>query len=329
VTTDYVELLDSGKVDAVLVSTPHLCHPEVAIGAFERNIHVLVEKPVAITVGRARAMNEAHGRSKSVFTVHFQNRHEPKFRWIRGRIAAGLVGRIHKVNVTLNHWYRPQAYYDSGTWRGKWSSEGGGVMMNQCPHDLDLFCWWLGLPKKVDARIWLGRCHDIEVEDEIFALMTFEGGGIGIMNSSTCDFPGPGRWDILGENGAIMIDGDEIKALRRYEPLSSYTATTKDLWVDPKTTEVPMKLQEDAGPTGSESCWLNFLAAIRGEEPLIMDGEEGALSVELANAVIASGFLGRPVELPLDAGLYELVLAQLRAGESGAALSPQRGRKSV
>jgi predicted dehydrogenase len=329
ITADYLELLDSGKVDAALIATPHPFHAEAAIAAFERGIHVLLEKPVAITVNEARAINAAHAKSKTAFTVHFQNRHDPRYRWVKDRIAEGLVGRLYKANVTLNHWFRPQPYYDSGTWRGKWASEGGGVMMNQCPHDLDLFTWWLGLPETVDAKIWLGRCHDIEVEDEIVALMTFAGGGIGIMNSTTCECPGPWRWDVVGENGALIIDPDRIEALRRPMPLSQFTRTSKELWSPQKLDRVEMRLPDKPPLAGTYGAWRNFLATIRGDEKIIMDGEEGALSVELANAVIASGFLGRPVKLPLDGKLYDDVLARLRAGESGAAMTPQRGKNKV
>ncbi len=327
VTADYLELLDSGDVDAVMVCTPHPFHPEAAIGAFERGIHVLMEKPVAVTIADARHINEAHRRSDTVYTVHFQNRHLPQRRWIKDQIDAGLLGALHKANVTLTHWYRPQSYYDSGTWRGSWLNEGGGVTMNQAPHDLDLFCWWLGLPERIDARIWLGRTHDIEVEDEILAVATFEGGGIAIVNSSTCDFPGQGRWDILGDAGVIGIDGMNVKALRRDMSFARHNRTTQDIWGSPPLEEVPVVLPE-MEHTGSESIWLNFLAAVRGEEEIYMDGEEGAMSVELANAIVASGYLGRPVDLPLDEALYDQVLADLRAGESGAALTPQRPKKS-
>jgi predicted dehydrogenase len=328
-TTDYHELLDSGEVDAVLISTPHPFHPEAGIAAFERGIHVLLEKPVAITAADARHINEAHRRSKSVYTVHFQNRHMPMYRWVKRQIDAGLLGPLHKASILWNSAYRPQSYYDSGTWRGTWLNEGGGVMMNQCPHDLDIFCWWLGLPASVDARIWLGRCHEIEVEDEILALLKFDGGGIAVINSTTCDFPGSARWDIVGDDGSIIVDGANVKALRNETSLSSYTKNNKDIWAPPKTKPVEADFAGDKGPVATESVWLNFLAAIRGTEPLFMDGEEGAMSVELANAIIASGFLGRPVDLPVDEGLYDHVLAELRAGKSGAALSPQKRKKKA
>jgi predicted dehydrogenase len=325
VTADYREVLDSGKVDVVLVCTPHPFHPEAAVAAFERGIHVLLEKPVAITVREARAINAAHRKSKTVFTVHFQNRHEARFRWVKEQIAGGLLGRLQKANITWSP-YRTQAYYNSGTWRGKWSSEGGGVMMNQCPHDLDLLVWWLGLPKRVDARIWLGHCHDVEIEDEVMALVEFAGGGTGIINAGTCDYPGPNRWDLIGENGAIQIDGETVKAVRLDEGLSHFTRNTKETWAVPPSHPVEVKLEGTDRPAGSHGCWLNFLAAIRGEEKIWMEGEEGALSLELANAIIASGYLGRPVDLPLDEALYDGVLAGLRAGKSGEALSPQKRR---
>ncbi|MCD6404257.1 MAG: Gfo/Idh/MocA family oxidoreductase [Planctomycetes bacterium] len=326
--TDYVKLLESGLVDAVLISTPHPAHPDAAVAAFEHGIHVVCEKPVAVTVRDALRINEAQEKSGCVYTVHLQRRHMPKYRWIKEQIDAGLIGRVHKVNATWTDWYRSQTYYNSGTWRGTWNGEGGGVLMNQCPHDLDLFTWWLGLPESVDARIWLGHFHDVEIEDEIVANLTFEGGGIGILNASTCDAPGVTRWEILGENGGISISGDTVTAFSREKSLSDYTKNTDEMWAAPPVVPIEVNIPETVNvagaqvkcAAGTQAMWLDFLAAIRGEKQIYMDGREGVKSIELANAIIASGYLGSPVELPLDAGVYDGVLADLRAGKTGCAI---------
>lgn len=318
--TSHVDLLDSELVNAVLIATPHPFHPDAAIAAFERGIHVVCEKPVAVTAGEALRINQAHEKSSSVYTVHFQRRHIPKYMWVKEQIDAGLLGRIHKVNVVWTNWYRPQKYYDSGSWRGTWNGEGGGVLMNQCPHDLDLFTWWLGLPETVEAKIWLGRSHNVEIEDEIVATLGFHGGGLGLMNASTCDSPGTARWDILGENGGITILNDNITAFRRDMPLSTYTKTTKEVWAAQPTTSVEVDLPDSTAPIATKGMWANFVKTIRGEEKILMDGTHALEPLELANAVVASGYLGRPVNLPLDPKMYDSVLADLRAGKTGHAI---------
>jgi len=325
VTADCIELLDSGEVDAVLVATPHPHHPQAAIAAFERGIHVFCEKPVAVTAGDAARINEAADKSGCVYTVHFQRRHVAGYRWLKDTIAAGLLGRIHKVNITWTDWYRPRKYYERGTWRGTWAGEGGGVLMNQCPHDLDLFTWWLGLPETVDAKIWLGRFHDIEVEDEVAAVLEFPGGGVGFLNASTCDAPGVTRWDILGDDGAIFIEGVQIRALRRPGSFTEYTQTTEDIWAPAPLEEVAPRLEPYGGPQGTAGAWANFIRAVRGEEEIRMDGREGRASLELANAIVASGFLGEPVSLPVDTQEYAGILDALRRGETGRAVT-RRGR---
>lgn len=325
VTDDCTELLESGRVDAVLVATPHPHHPEAAIAAFERGIHVLCEKPVAVTAGDAARINEAADRSGCVYTVHFQRRHVVRYRWIKEMISGGLLGRILKVNITWTDWYRPQEYYNRGTWRGKWSGEGGGVLMNQCPHDLDLFTWWLGLPETVDAKIWFGRFHDIEVEDEVAANMTFPGGGVGFLNASTCDAPGVTRWDILGDEGAIFIEGDDVRVLRRPGSFGEYTRTTDDIWAPAPVEEVAPEIDRHGGPEGTAGVWTNFIRAVGGEDEILMDGREGRDSLELANAIIASGFLGRAVSLPVDTKEYAGILSDLRSGETGGAVVRRGG----
>ncbi len=320
VTTDYLELLDRDLVDAVLVATPHPLHPEAVIAAFERGIHVVCEKPVAVAVGDAARMNSACEASGCVYTVHFQRRHSPRWRWIKRQIDAGLLGRLLKVDVKWTDSYRPQKYYDSGAWRGKWKTEGGGVLMNQCPHDLDVFAWLLGLPRDVEAKVWLGRFHDTEVEDEVSARLVFDGGGIGHLSCSTCDAPGVNRWDVLGEEGALFVDGDNVRVLRRGENFTRYTKTTDRVWEPVPVEEIAVDLSGETYPTGTEGVWANFLRAIRGEEETFMDGRDGILSLELANALMASGFLGKPVRLPLEPAEYDHVLAQLRSGNTGRAI---------
>lgn len=322
VSDDCLETLDSGKVDAVLISSPHTHHAEAAIAAFERGIHVLLEKPVAITVGEARRINNAHRESSSLYTVHFQRRHTPTSRWVKKQIDSGLIGSLQKASVAWTDWYRTQKYYDRAGWRGTWSGDGGGVMMNQCPHDLDLFTWWLGLPERVNATLWLGRRHNIEVEDEVVANLAFPGGGVGIINASTCDAPGVTRWDIIGDEGAIFISDGNVRAFRHKENLGAYTQSSDEIFRPPESTEITPDLNADSRPNETIGVWTNFLRAIRGEEKLFMDGTEGVRSLELANAIIASGYLGRPVNIPLDAELYKGILANLTAGKTGAAILP-------
>lgn len=306
------ELLDSGLVDMVIIATPHYFHPPIAEDAFRRGIHVLSEKPIAVTVAAADRMIQAARASGKKFGAMFQMRAEARNRAAKRLIEEGRLGEIYRVSLTMG-WYRTQAYYDSGTWRATWSGEGGGVLVNQAPHLLDLFSWLAGLPSRVTAQVRT-RLHDIEVEDEAFALLEYPNGAHGYLYASVIEAPSTEQIEICGDRGKLLLRG----GLRFWEldhSIGEFTRTSPDMWAGPKATEVPIEIEE--APHGHAVITRNFARAVLHDEPLIAPGEEGLRAVELINSIILSGKQNRPVEIPVDRAAYDSLLAELQRTSRG------------
>jgi len=311
---DPVAMMASGAIDAVMIATPHKLHPPLALAAFERGLHVLTEKPVSVSASDAARMNAAHAkRPQLVYAAMFQQRTDPLYREVKRLITDGRVGRLLRVSWNITTWLRTQAYYDSGSWRATWEGEGGGVLLNQCPHNLDLLCWLVGMPTRVIADIGVGKHHDIEVEDEVSALLQFEGGATGTFTTSTAEFPGVNRLEIVGDRGTVIADpGAASKLVFREvdESVSAFIATTPVAWSTPnvETHDVPLP----AGDGAHLNITQNFVNAILHGEPLIAPGEEGLMSLELSNAMLLSGFNdSRPVDLPTDHAAFDRLLSRL------------------
>lgn len=307
--TDYRECIDSGLVDAVIVATPHPVHPEVAEYAFSRGLHVLTEKPMAIHPIEADRMIEAAKRAGKVFAVMFQMRTERPYRIARQAIAEGIVGEVMRTEL-VSAWYRSQAYYDSAAWRATWVGEGGGVLVNQAPHALDMFCWLAGLPARVTASTRT-RLHDIEVEDEAFALLEYANGAHGYLYTTTNEAPGTNRIEIAGDKGKIVIQDGRVNIWRVVPPLREFTFSTTDMWSGPKAEPVEMEVEEM--PAGHAQVTRNFARAILYGEPLLSPGEEGIWCVELASGIILSSKRGKTVSLPVDRAEYDALLQELKA----------------
>ncbi len=306
----HTDLLDSGLVDAVVIATPHYFHPPIAIDAFERGIHVLSEKPIAVTVGAADEMIAAAQKSGCQFSVMYQMRTEPLSRAARKIIDQGRLGELYRTNLTMG-WYRSQAYYDSGTWRATWTGEGGGVLLNQAPHGLDLFTWLGGLPNRVQAQVRT-RLHDIEVEDEAFAFLEYPNGAHGYLYTSVIESPGTDRMEFCGDKGKLVIEGGQLHLWELETPISRFTTETEEMWASPSAHRVEVQIPQ--APSGHQEITRNFVAAILRGESLIAPGAEGLMAMELINAVILSGQRGKPVELPVDRDEYEALMEQLRQG---------------
>jgi predicted dehydrogenase len=313
------ELLDSGLVDMVIVATPHYFHPPIAVAAFERGLHVLSEKPIAASVSEADRMIGAARASGKKFGVMFQMRASARNQAARRLIESGRLGDIYRASLTMG-WYRTQAYYDSGTWRATWAGEGGGVLINQAPHLLDLFTWLAGLPSRVTGQTRT-RLHAIEVEDEAFALLEYPNGAHGYLYASTMEAPATEQIEICGDRGKLLLRGD----LRFWELDSSireFTRVSADVWAGPKAKEIPVELEER--PSGHTAITTNFARAILHDEPLIAPGEEGLRAVELINAMIMSGKQNRPVDLPVDRAAYDALLADLQRTSHVKAAAPEQ-----
>ncbi len=304
----HTELLDSGLVDAVLIATPHYDHPVVAMDAFRRGLHVLSEKPIAVTVKAASEMIRAAERSGKVFGVMHQMRTQPEFRAARRLIKEGRVGELVRTSAILA-WYRTQAYYDSGGWRATWRGEGGGVLLNQAPHGFDAFTWLAGLPRFVQARTRT-RLHEIEVEDEAFALVEFENGAHGYIYAGTIEAPQVDRIEIVGDRGKILLDEQGLRFWELETPIREFTFTSTEMWAAPPSKLVPVSLEQRE--TGHISITRNFCRAILYGEELVAPGAEGLWSVELANAMILSSHKEERVRIPIKRSEYEELLERLR-----------------
>lgn len=304
------ELINSGSVDAVLISTPHYSHTTIGIQALEAGLHVMVEKPISVHKKDAERLIAAHTNPGQVFAAMFNQRTNPAFRRIREMLRSGEFGQVHRITWVITDWFRTELYYASGGWRGTWAGEGGGVLLNQCPHQLDLWQWMFGLPSKVTAFCGFGRFHDIEVEDQVTAVLEYENGGVGTFITTTGEAPGSNRLEIAADGGRIVFENKSNKIyVEKNEVLTSrYLVESEE-----RFGNVPFESSTiEVDGTGGQHVEVlqNFIDAISGETELIAPAAEGRASVELANAMLYSGFTGGTVELPLDADAYAKVLEE-------------------
>ncbi len=296
-------MLDSGKVEACLICTPHYDHPGLAIACMERSIHVMLEKPAGVYSKQVRAMNDAAVRHPEVvFGMMFNQRTNCVYRKLRELVQSGNYGQIRRTNWLITTWYRPQAYYNSGGWRATWSGEGGGVLLNQCPHQLDLWQWICGMPKKVQAHLHYGKWHDIEVEDDVTAYVEYENGATGVFVTSTGDAKGTNRFEIQMDRARLVVEDDVLTVDEYAMTEQEFSRTNTSPFGSVKTTRI---VPETDGLNLQHIAVLNAWAGaiLRGED-MIADGKEGINEMVLSNAMHLSAFLDRPVELPFDDELY-------------------------
>ena len=310
--TDSRELIRSGEVDAVLIATPHYDHTTIGIDAFDNGLHVLVEKPISVHKADAERLIAAWKRSKNrVFGAMFQMRTEPVFKKIKQLIESGELGRIQRINWTVTAWFRTEAYYASGGWRATWKGEGGGVLLNQCPHNLDLFQWFFGMPKRCRAFCGFGKYHDIEVEDEVTAYFEYEDGATAVFIASTGETPGTDRLEVAGDRGRLVYENGKITFGRNEVLTSVFNKTSPERFGRPEKWDVEIPVRD--AKRGHGVITQSFVNAILDGTPLIAPAEEGIRSVELANAMLLSAFTDQTVTIPIDAAAYQKQLEKLIA----------------
>ena len=297
------KMLDSGLINACMVCVPHYDHPKYAIECMKRGIHVMVEKPAGVYTKQVREMNEeAKKHPEIVFGMMFNQRTNCVYRKMRELVQSGVYGNIRRTNWIITNWYRPQAYYDSGDWRATWSGEGGGVLLNQCPHQLDLWQWICGMPKKVEAHLRYGRWHDIEVEDDVTAYVEYENGATGVFITSTGDAHGTNRFEIQLDKAKIVAEGDNLSVLEYDMTEQEFSRTNTEPFGSLNAHEVDLQLDgENPQHAGVVRAWGG--AILRGE-PLVAGGEEGINGLTLSNAMHLSSWLGKEVAIPFDEELY-------------------------
>jgi predicted dehydrogenase len=308
---DAAELIASGTVQAVLIVTPHYSHTPLGTMALKAGLHVMMEKPISVHKADCERLLSAHTDPRLVFGAMFNQRTDPFFRKIRDLVRAGELGEIRRVNWTITDWFRPDSYFGSGGWRATWAGEGGGVLLNQCLHNLDIFQWIFGMPSRVHGFCGFGRYHKIEVEDDVTAYFEFPNGATSVFITSTGEAPGTNRLEIAGERGRLVYEKDTLRFDRNEVPMSEFARTSKDLYSAPATWDVRFPI---SGHGGQHSEILqNFADAILHGAPLIAPAKDGIHSVELANAIILSAMRKQPIEFPLDAKVYERQLKALIA----------------
>ncbi len=315
----YEELLESNLVDAVLIATPHYSHPEAGIASMSRGIHCLCEKPIAVSVGEADRLVKSAKENKVIFAVMYQQRTLPEIRLATEIIGSGRLGKIRRTCM-ITPTYRNQAYYDSAGWRATWKGEGGGVLINQAPHGIDLFMLLGGLPAKVTARVRT-RAHRIEVEDEADALLEYSDGSFGYFYTTTNEVPSTTLMEISGDKGKLVYQDGSLRLYSSKVGISEFTFSAKEMWGAPEVTEE--KLELPICETGHKEILRNFCGSILQGEKLISPGEEGLWTVEFFNALILSGKKNQPVDIPVDREAYEELLKGLQRG------SQQKGAKTA
>ncbi|SHH85391.1 Predicted dehydrogenase [Butyrivibrio fibrisolvens DSM 3071] len=300
--SDGKELIDSGKCDAVLIATPHYFHPEYVIYALEHGVHALSEKPAGVYTKQVRQMNEVAAKSDKVFAIMFNQRTNCVYRKLHEMIESGELGKLKRVNWIITDWYRTQAYYDAAGWKATWVGEGGGVLLNQCPHQLDLLQWLCGLPVKVRAFCHEAKWHDIEVEDDVTAYMEFEGGATGVFVTTTGDAPGTNRLELTFDKAKIVCEHDKLIMDKLKISEREFCKTEKNGFAKPETERIIV--ETDGMNEQHVGVFKAFTNKILHNSPLIADGQEGINGLMLSNAMFLSSWLDKTVELPIDEDLF-------------------------
>ena len=306
------ELFAAKAVDMVIIAVPHYSHTPITIQAFENGVHVLCEKPIAVTKSDAQKMIDAHAKHPELrFGLVFQQRTNEAHKKIKKLIEGGEFGKIVRVNWIVTDWFRSQSYYDSGTWRATWAGEGGGVLLNQCPHHLDLFQWFFGLPVKVRSSVSIGKYHDIEVEDDVNTYCEFADGSTGNFITSTGEFPGTNRLEIMGTRGRMVFEDGVIKFRRTEEDVNHFCRTTPESFPSMTTWDIEVPYKKDSGNQLQNVVAAFVKAVLDPKAKLVADGEEGIRSVEFGNAMLYSGLKHEDVAIPMDTAKYDAMLQEL------------------
>ena len=315
---DYHDLFHNDQLDGVVVATPHYDHTPISIDFLSHGTHVLTEKPIAVHVKDAHKMIEAYLKAREkypelLFAAMFQQRTLGYWRKIKDMIDRGELGRLMRATWIITDWFRTQFYYDSGGWRATWRGEGGGVLLNQCPHNLDLFQWFVGVPDRVSGFATIGKYHHIEVEDEVTGFFEYENGMVGHFITTTAESPGTNRLEIVGENGVLICEREKILFDRNQASAMEFIRDSDNAWnkVPHFMEEVSFESSDESGHANVIHNFANAILNSESSESLIAPAVEGVRSLMLGNAIMLSSFLGRPVSVPIDEDEYETRLMEL------------------
>jgi len=287
--------LAATDVDIVVVCTPTGRHGEVAIEALHAGKHIIIEKPAEITVARTDEIIEARDKAGTLVTVISQHRFDPATEITLAAIASGELGRLTSGIASID-WWRGQSYYDSGDWRGTWELDGGGALMNQGVHTVDLLVAALGRPVEVFAYTGTLAHERIEVEDVAVAVVRFAGGALGVLHASTAAYPGlSARLQVHGDRGSSVIDNDQLAFFQSTAPGA---AVQERLMGATSQRAVPTAGADPGHLSDAHRLqYLNFLGALDGAERLRVDLETNRQSIAVITGAYESARTGRPVAL--------------------------------
>ena len=305
---DYKEMLGSGLVDLIIIAVPHYFHPVMGMEALNAGVNVLSEKPIGVYTKNVAEMDALAKNSGLTYSIMFQQRTVPAHKKIKAMIDGGVLGGLKRIVWIVTNWYRPQSYYDSGTWRATWAGEGGGVLINQCPHNLDLWQWFFGMPERIRGFCEFGKYRDIEVEDDVTAYMEYKNGATGTLITTTGEAPGTNRLEISGDNGKLVYENGKIMLYKTEVPESEFNKTYTGGFGEPKCERSEVEVTETGGGTHS-IITQNTVNNILSGEPLIAEGYDGIKSLTLSNAMYLSTWLDSWVDVPIDEDLF---LAELK-----------------
>lgn len=311
--SDYRELIDSGLVDAVLIATPTMAHFEQASYALAKGLHLLMEKPIGLSCHEGEQLI-ALQQQKQIFALMLNQRTDPLFVAMKEHVDSGGLGAIQRTHWTMTNWFRPEVYFQVSDWRATWKGEGGGLLVNQCIHNLDIFQWICGLPISVQGFCSFGKYHDIEVEDEATAYLRYSNGASGLFVGSTGEAPGINRFDIVGDRGTLSFDGHRLTLITNSESTNTFSKTTRAMFGMPATTS--LDITPDRRVNQHARVIQNFIDAIREQAPLIAPAKQGLHSLTLANAILLSSWENKAIALPLDSAAYQRALEQRVAQSS-------------
>ena len=317
--SSYKDMIDSISLDAVIVSVPHYSHGKITIYALEHGLNVICEKPEAVSVSEAMLMNETAKKSGKIFSMMFNQRTDPIFAKAHELVHSGVLGEKKRLTWIITNWYRTQAYYDSGSWRATWSGEGGGVLLNQAPHNIDLWQWIFGMPDSITAICSVAKYHNIEVEDDVRIIASYKSGATAEFITSTGEFPGTNRLEMIGDRAKMVLEDGKLKLWTLKIPEREFCFESNSGFA-----EIPTEYEEftfDNAPEGHIAIMENFIDAVNGKAELISPGYEGINELTISNAAYLSAWTNKTVSIPFDSAEFDRHLSALASDKGSGKLS--------
>lgn len=305
----YEKLFEDKVCDSVIIAVPHPLHAQIAISAFKHGLNVMLEKPADIAVSRVQKLNEEAKKSGKIFGIMFNQRTNPLYQKAREIVKSGSLGELKRTVWIITNWFRTQHYYNSGDWRATWSGEGGGVLLNQAPHNLDLWQWICGMPESVTAFCDVAKYHNIEVEDDATIFTRYKNGATGVFMTSTGECPGTNRLEISGDLGKIVLENGVLKWFKLKIPISTVIEESSEDFA--KIDYDYEEIKQESPETAHKGILKNFANAILKGEELLAPGEDGINELTLSNAAYLSQWQGnREITLPLNTEIFDGLLEE-------------------